>query len=76
MTTVAVACEYRANVQCTEASTGKVGTFIAPADSREAVSPVFSSLAQLYPWMRENGWRFQEGVGQRFVPWRVVKEDA
>ena len=65
------------NVQCVENATGKVGTFLSLKESgkpsRTAISPVFAGLAELYAWMRRNGWRSAEWDGERFSPWRVEK---
>lgn len=44
-------------IQC-EAEGGHTGTFLfAPGTSpRRALSPIFSTLVDLYPWLRKNGW--------------------
>lgn len=50
--TVAAYC-----VQCTERTTGVVGDFVYhPSNPMVAISPIFQSLADLYPWMAKNGW--------------------
>jgi hypothetical protein len=67
--------EYRVNVQCTDRLSGKTGTFLADTE-HSAQSPVFSSLAELFPWMRANGFKLDEYVNGTFVPWRVVAYSA
>jgi hypothetical protein len=57
---------YSIMVQCTDAISGKVGTFIAGED-KKAVTPLMDGLHALYPWMRGNGWETSEHLG----PWRV-----
>jgi hypothetical protein len=62
------------NVQCKESVSGNVGTFLtrqAGKEDRKAISPVFKDLAELFPWMRRNGWALAENVNGVFVPWRV-----
>lgn len=48
-------------VQCTDKKSGKVGDF-AFHSSRpfEALSPVFTSLADFYPWMRSAGLKHKD----------------
>ena len=45
--------------QC-ETVTGETGSFLSSGKGEcgrwVVVSPVFGSLADLYPWMRANGW--------------------
>lgn len=48
-------------------------TFIALTGGNPPVSPLFDSLAELYPWMRENGWVSDEYVDGVQYPWRVKK---
>lgn len=45
-------------IQC-KAPDGKVGTFISSSVSMPwiPVSPVFNSLADLFPWLKTNGWK-------------------
>lgn len=65
--------DYRMSVQCKEPTTGETGCFIHDTDGN-TVSPLFKDLAELYPWMRENGWKTDEYPDSRpgtFVPWRV-----
>ena len=69
--------EFTICVQCRARDQGD-GTFIAQRHSKtEAgwipVSPVFDGLAELFPWMKKNGWIMEEHVGDKFIPWRVVK---
>jgi hypothetical protein len=80
----AKATEYRINVQCTD-DAGKIGAFIrvagagngyAPPLQHEKISPTFSDLADLFSWMKLNGWSLAQGVGLEFVPWRVVRASA
>ncbi len=61
--------EYFVSVQCPDMD-GRPATFIR-SETREQVSPSFPSLAELYPWMRANGWQFDELVNGKFLPWRV-----
>lgn len=74
--------EYRISVQCTDTTTGETGDFIAGFENgrRIALSPIFQSLAELYPWMHKNGWKSDEyislGTETKFVPWRVVRVAA
>jgi hypothetical protein len=70
---VAPVPEFRINVQCTDSVTGKTGCFITPAGEHTAITPIFDSLAGLYPWIQANGWKSDEGYGAEFIPWRVVK---
>lgn len=45
-------------VQC-RTDAGQVGTFLSSGKEVGgwvAISPVFDSLVELYPWMRANGW--------------------
>lgn len=52
-------------VQCREAVTGKVGDFVylrGVCVPKVAISPVFQSLADLYPWMKANGWQHMAGT--------------
>ena len=53
-------------VQCKDEE-GTTATFIECNGRR--VSPPFDSLADLYPWMRANGWAELES-------WKVVKEET
>jgi hypothetical protein len=64
--------EYRINVRCDDETTGNTGTFIAGAGTHKAVTPIFLDLAELFPWMRLNGWKSEEYKGNLFIPWRVV----
>lgn len=43
-------------VQCTDVDSQEVGDFIHKGDFR-AISPVFPGLAELYLWIRDNGYR-------------------
>lgn len=56
--------EVRIAVQCT-AACGTVGTFLFTEKDEQGrrvpISPVFDSLAELYPWMRANGWESVPG---------------
>jgi hypothetical protein len=63
--------EYRIAVQCKDVASGKTATFIRD-ENKVAVSPLFRDLVELFPWMRENGWKQEEGYGENFKPWRVV----
>lgn len=45
-------------VQC-KSIDGKTGSFVftgSLAEGRTPISPVFPSLAELYPWMQSHGW--------------------
>lgn len=39
----------------------------------DIVSPLFNSLAELLPWMKNNGWNWAEydESGNNYIPWRV-----
>ena len=55
-------------VQCKDPD-GNVGDFLFLDDKR--ISPLFTSLAELYPWMKANGWKQDaQATGK---PWGVVK---
>lgn len=44
-------------IQCTEPRTKVIGDFaFDPEKTRDAVSPVFSDLLQLFDWLRKNGY--------------------
>lgn len=62
--------EYSINVQCTATGHDMPGTFISPAGCRTPVSPVFRDLAELYPWMRANGWM---SASSETLPWGVAR---
>jgi hypothetical protein len=66
--------DFYINVQCVPEGEKQPRTFIAPQGSRVPISPVFRDLADLYPWMAENGWRSAEYVGGKFNPWRCESE--
>jgi hypothetical protein len=57
--------EYRYTCQCTHPDTGRTGCWLFAGSShrarRSAVSPVFSSLSDLFAWMDSNGFRRIEG---------------
>ena len=59
---------YNIYVQCTDKTTGVKGTFIGKDSA--AVSPIFDSLFNLYPWMKENGWKSESWNKNR--PWGAV----
>ena len=65
--------EYTIRVQCNDAASGETGSYIAEKTTKAAMSPVFPSLAELFPWMRANGWKQDEYVNGSFLPWRVVR---
>lgn len=65
--------EYRIAVQCKDAETSRIATFIRNQDNI-AVSLLFNDLSELFPWMRKNGWKSNEYVNGTFKPWRVTKE--
>lgn len=48
-------------IQCTDAVTQKIGSFLAEPQQtiNNAISPVYTSLVDLYTWCRENGWVMQ-----------------
>lgn len=56
---------------------GKYGTFIA--DGAGPISPVFPCIDELIPWMKNNGWYWDEhgttpnGDAGTYYPWRVAK---
>ena len=59
------------------ANTALKGTFIRDKNTGEILSPVFDSLAGLFPWMRYNGWKLDEYNNsdslEGYHPWRVTK---
>jgi hypothetical protein len=72
--------EYYIKVQCPDPQTGEKADFIAGFENgRETrVSPLFTTLADLYPWMKRNGFKSDETVSlpegrTQFRPWRVVR---
>lgn len=60
--------KYFSAIQCRDAETGKVGTFIRDSN-KVRLTPVFDGLYELYPWMHQNGWRDKPN-GE---PWEVEK---
>jgi hypothetical protein len=54
-------------VQCKDEH-GETGDFISQDGKR--VSPLFTSLADLFPWMKQNGWQNQFTHDR---PWGVVR---
>lgn len=60
---------------CIDRRTGNTGAFIiepgSPPGAYRALSPVFDSLAELYPWMRQNNWILIDGT-----PWGCRKEEG
>ena len=66
------------SVQCATKETGEVGDFIHDGTGK-TVSPVFTTLSLLFPWMKQNGWKLDEYVKDGngapvFKPWRVSQE--
>jgi hypothetical protein len=51
---------------------GRYRSYVADSNG-EPVSPLFPSLAEVFPWMTANGYKLDEGSGEQFVPWRVFK---
>jgi hypothetical protein len=45
-------------IQCADQHSMEIGSFLAETESTHfAISPVFSSLIELFAWCKENGWR-------------------
>jgi hypothetical protein len=59
-------------MQCKDEVSGKTGDFIHAGD-RKAISPVFDHWDELCRWMNANGWKSAEHVGDKYVPFRVVR---
>lgn len=68
--------EYHMSVQCNTID-GATGDFIHDDENPTVpLSPVFDSLAKLFPWIRENGWKLEEyrdNNYSKFEPWRIIK---
>lgn len=47
---------YRHAISAVDQCSGQVGAFLHAGDQR-ALSPVFTSVLELYAWMRENNWQ-------------------
>jgi len=60
--------EARLWQQCT-ANCGCVGSWIAPAGTKNNISPIFSDTAELFRWLHANGW---ESRG-KYLSGRYVK---
>ncbi len=45
-------------IQCTDAGTQRIGSFLAEPQQgiHQAISPIFTSLIDLYIWCGDNGW--------------------
>ena len=67
--------EYFMHVQCTPPGATKRGTYIANdgGEGHKLISPVFDGLTELFPWMKQNGWKVAEYPNGEFTPWRVEK---
>ena len=54
--------EAHCAIQCTDGTTGKVGTFLFLGPSYRVpgvrCSPLCTDLAELFVWMKTNGWQF------------------
>ena len=60
--------------QCTDKASGQVGSFVHNGDL-VAISPVFSSLAEFLPWMKEQGYVHAEYDREgNYTPWRIQKK--
>ncbi len=72
--------KYFVAVQCREPRSGKVATYLYGTEQADhlpeqgtVLSPLFSSLSDLLPWMEGNGYRaLPIGVGE---PWQAVKTE-
>jgi hypothetical protein len=57
-------------IHCTDALSGNQGSFLYQNKSENelfiAVTPIFKSVAALYGWLKDNGWRRIE----RYAPGR------
>lgn len=62
----------RSYIRCECPQTGQIATFIGD-DNREPLSPLFNGLYELIPWMKQNGFVWDEYEGRNFIPWRVKK---
>lgn len=70
--------KYGYCVQCRDSWSGKTGDFVFESSDgsrelRKTISPVFDSLAQLFPWMRENGFERDNSNGSGPFDLRKVK---
>jgi hypothetical protein len=69
--------EFYIKVQCTVPETGDTATFLSQYENgkERSISPAFPSLAELYPWMKRNGYasdEYEKVDGREvFRPWRV-----
>jgi hypothetical protein len=60
------------HVQCHDVCGNEVGTYLKDNRGRR-VSPLFSNLGALLPWMQAHGWTIQEHTAAGFEPWRAAK---
>ncbi|WP_421991710.1 hypothetical protein [Roseococcus sp.] len=63
-------------IQC-RAVSGETGTFLAKFGGHprwEPISPIFTSLADLYPWLDANGWTLRPYDQQ--VPTGAYEKDT
>lgn len=65
---------YKQATQCTDATTGKVGDFLCEKTEAGlvAVSPVFSSLPELFDWLNDS--RFVVVCQNGLMPWYMDKQ--
>ncbi len=66
---------YKQAIQCTDATTGKVGDFLCEKTKAGlvAVSPVFSSLPELFDWLNDS--RFVVVCQNGLMPWYMDKKE-
>jgi hypothetical protein len=66
---------YKQAIQCTDATTGKVGDFLCESTEAGlvAVSPVFSSLPELFSWLNDS--RFALVCQNGLMPWYMDKQE-
>ena len=52
--------------QCV-ASTGEIGTFIAPQGYKTPISPVFADSADFFLWAKAHGWAPSAPYSSRYI---------
>lgn len=63
------------NIQCRPNGEGPPKDFLAGDKGKHnPISPLFDHLQDLYPWLRENGWKPDEYEGVRYIPFRYSRE--
>ena len=61
-------------IQCQDRLSGKIGSFVYKEEKKfHAISPVFTSLAGLFSWMKTHGFKVKEFDERgNFVPYEVA----